>query len=73
MTENKSIICSLEMKALLTASLNTCDHVLHFNFKIADITGSVNTAADFLTELDFEVKEKIRLKIREDIETTPIE
>ena len=47
--------------------------MLQFNFKIADIAGSVNTAADFLSRLELEVTEKIRRKIREVIHTTPIE
>ena len=47
--------------------------MLQFNFKIAHIAGSVNTAAAFLSRLDFKFTEKIRLKIREDIQTTPIE
>ena len=47
--------------------------MLQFNFKIAHIGRSVNTAADFLSRLELKVTEKIRLKIREDIQTTPIE
>ena len=47
--------------------------MLQFNFKIAHIAGSVNTAADFLSRLELKLTEKIRLKIREDIRTTPIE
>ena len=47
--------------------------MLQFNFKIAHIAGSINTAADFLSRLELKVTEKIRLKIREDIQTTPIE
>ena len=43
------------------------------NFEIAHITGSVNIAADFLSQLELKVTEKIRLKIREDVQTTPIE
>ena len=46
---------------------------MQFNFKIAHIAGSVNTAADFLSRLELKVTEKIHLKIREDIHTTPIE
>ena len=41
--------------------------------KIAHFAGSVNTAADFLSRLELKVTEKIRLKIREYIQTTPIE
>ena len=47
--------------------------MLQFNFKIAHIAGSVNTAADFLSRLELKVTERIRLKIKEDVQTTPIE
>ena len=47
--------------------------MLQFNFKIAHIAGSVNTAADFLSRLELKVTEKICLEIREDIQTTTIE
>ena len=47
--------------------------MLQFNFKIAHIAGSVNTAANFLSRLQLKVTEKIHLKIREDVQTTPIE
>ena len=56
-----------------TSTLEGCDYVLQFNFKKSHIAGSVNTAADFLSRLELKVTEKIRLKIREDIQTTPIE
>ena len=52
---------------------NACDYVLQFSFKIAHIAGSVNTAADFLSRLELKVTERIRLKIREYVQTTPIE
>ena len=47
--------------------------MLQFNFRIAHIAGSVNTAADFFSRLELKVTERIRLKIREDVQTTPIE
>ena len=47
--------------------------MLQLNFKIAPIAGSVNTASDFLSRRELKVTEKIRLKIREDIHTTPFE
>ena len=47
--------------------------MLQFNFKITNIAGSLNTAADFLSRLELKLTVKIRLKIREDIHTTPIE
>ena len=73
LTDNKSVTRFFQAKAIPPALWNACDYVLQFNFKIAHIAGSVNTAADFLSRLEPKVTEKIRLKIREDIHTTPIE
>ena len=73
LTDNKSVTRFFQAKAIPPALWNACDYVLHFNFKIAHIARSVNTAADFLSRLELKVTEKICLKIREDIQTTPIE
>ena len=73
LTDNKSVTRFFQTKAIPPALWNACDYVLQFNFKIAHIAGSVNTAADFLSRLEPKVTEKIRLRIREDIQTTPIE
>ena len=73
LTDNKSVTRFFQTKAIPPTLWNACDYVLQFNFKIAHIAGSVNTAADFLSRLELKVTEKISLKIREDIQTTPIE
>ena len=73
LTDNKSVTRFFETKAIPPSLWNACDYVLQFNFKIAHIAGSVNTAADFLSRLELKVTERIRLKIREDVQTTPIE
>ena len=73
MTDNKSVTRFFQTKAIPPALWNACDYVLQFNFKIAHIAGSVDTAADFFSRLELKVTEKTRLKIREDIHTTPIE
>ena len=73
LTDNKSIKRFFQTKAIPPFLWKACDYVLQFNFKIAHITGSVNTAADFLSRLELKVTDKIRLKIREDVQTTPIE
>ena len=62
LTDNKSVTRFFQTKAIPPALWNACDYVLHFNFKIAHIAGSVN--ADFLSRLELKVAEKIRLKIR---------
>ena len=73
LTDNKSVTRFFQTKAIPPTLWNASEYVLQFNFKIAHIAGSVNTAADFLSRLEHKVTEKIRLKIREDIQTTPIE
>ena len=73
LTDNKSVTLFFQMKAIPPSLWNACDYVLQFNFKIAHIAGSVNTAADFLSRLELRVTEKIHLKTREDVQTTPIE
>ena len=49
------------------------DYVIQFNFTIAHIPGKNNTAADYQSCLEICPKEKLILRIREDISTTPIE
>ena len=73
LTDNKSFTRFLLTEVIPPALWNAYDYVLQVNFKIAHIAGSVNTAADFLSRLQLKVTEKIRLKNREDIQTTPIE
>ena len=73
LTDNKSVTRFFQTKAIPPTLWNACDYVWQFNFKITHIAGSVNTAADFLSRLELKVTEEIRLKIREDIHTTPIE
>ena len=73
LTDNKSVPRFFQTKAIPTSLWNACDYVLQFNFKRAHIAGSVNTAVDFLSRLELRVTEKIHLKIREDVQTTPIE
>ena len=47
--------------------------MLQFNFKRTHVARLVNTASDFLSRLELKVTEKIRFKIREDVQTTLIE
>ena len=73
LTDNMSVTRFFQTKAIPPALWNACDYVFQFNFKIAHIAGSVNTAIDLLSRFELNVTEKIPLKIREDIHTTPIE
>ena len=71
--DNKSVTRFFQTKAIPPSLWNACDYVLHSNFKIAHIAGSVNPATDFFCRLELKLTEEIRLKIREDVQTTPIE
>ena len=73
LTDKKSVNRFLQTKSIPPSLWNACDYVLQFNFEIANIAGSVNRAADFLSSLELKVMEKIHLKIWEDVQTTPIE
>ena len=69
LTDNKSVTRFFQTKAIPPSLWNACDYVLQFNFKVAHIAGSVNTAADILSRLELKVTEKIHLKIREGVQT----
>ena len=73
LTDIKSVARFFQTRAIPTSLWNACGYVLQFNFKIAHIAGSVNTAADFVSRLELKVTEKLLLKIREDVQTTLIE
>ena len=73
LTDNKSVTRFFQTKIIPPALWNACDYVLQFNFIIAHIPGKNNTAADYLSRMEMDPKEKLVLKIREDVETRPIE
>ena len=73
LTDNKSFTRCFQTKAIPPSLWNACEYVLQFTFKRTHIAGSVNTAGDFLSKLELKVTEKILLKIREVVQTTPIE
>ena len=52
---------------------NACDFVIQFNFIIAHIPGKKNTASDDLSRMEMDPTENLVLKIRENVETRPIE
>ena len=52
---------------------NACDYVLQYNFVIAHVAGSMNTAADFLSRTEVDPSEKLEMTICHDIHTNAIE
>ena len=73
LTDNKSVTRFFQTKIIPPSLWNACDYVIQFNFTIAHIPGKNNTAADYLSPLEISPKEKLIIRIREDIPTTPIE
>ena len=72
-TDNKSVTRFFQTKAIAPPLWNASDYVWQFNFRTTHIAGSINTAADFLSRLEFKIMQKIHLNIWEDVQTTPIE
>ena len=73
LTDNKSVTRFFQTKIIPPTLWNACDYVIQFNFTIAHIPGENNTTADHLSRLEISPKEKLILRITEDIPTTPIE
>ena len=73
LTDNKSVTSFFQTKIISPSLWNACDYVIQLNFTIAHIPGKNNTAADYLSRLEISPKKKLKLHIREDIQTTPIE
>ena len=74
LTDNCSVTRFFQTKTTPPSLWNAaCDYVLQFKFRIMHVAGSQNTAADFPSRLKLTLKEKVQLKLRDDILTSPIE
>ena len=73
MTDNRSVTRFFQTKVIPPTLWSACDYVLQFNFHVMHVAGTQNTAADFLSRIDFNPKEKVELKIRNDITIQPIQ
>ena len=75
LTDNKAVTRFFQTKITPSALWNACDYVIQFNFVIAHIPGAQNTAADYLSRLEADPKDKVVMKIRKDkyVQTLPIE
>ena len=70
LTDNKAVTRFFQTKTIPPTLWNACDYVIQFNFVIAQIPGAQNTAADYLSRLEADPKDKLVMKIREDVNTT---
>ena len=72
-TDNRSVTRFFQAKLISPALWNACDYVLQYNFVIAHVAGSMNTAAEFLSGTEVNPVEKLEMSIRNDIQTRAIE
>ena len=72
LTDNKAVRRVFQTKIVPPALWNACDYV-QFNFVIAYIPGAQNRAADYLSRLEADPKNKLVMEIRDDVQTLPIE
>ena len=73
LTDNKAVTSFFQTKIVPPALWNACDYLTQFNVVIAHIPGLQNTAADYLSRLEADPKDKLVMKIRKDVQTLPIE
>ena len=73
LTDNKEVTRFFQTKIVPPALWNACDYVIQFSFVIEHIPGAQNTAADYLSRLEADPKDRLVMKIREDVQTVPIE
>ena len=71
--DNKAVTRFFQTKIIPPALWIACDYVIQSNFVIAHIPGAQKTAADYLSRLEADPKDKLVMKIREDVQTLPIE
>ena len=72
-TNNRLETQIFQAKLIPPALWNACDYNLQYNFVIAHVAGSMNTAADFLSRTEVNPSEKLERSIRNDIDTKAIE
>ena len=73
LTDNKAVTSFFQTKTVPPALWNACNCVIQFSFVIAHIPRVQNTAADYLSRLEGDLEDKLVMKIREDVQTLPIE
>ena len=73
LTDDKAVTRFFQTKFVRPALWKACDYVIQFNFVIAHIPGAQNTAAVYLSRVGADPKDKLVLKIREDVQTLQIE
>ena len=67
MTDNKALTRFFQSKRIPPKLWNYCDQALQFDFVLAHVPGVENPAADYLSRLDINPRDRIHLKLNDEI------
>ena len=67
MTDNKALTRFFQSKRIPPKLWNYCDQALQFDFVLAHVPGVENPAADYLSRIDIHPKDRIHLKLHDEI------
>ena len=73
MTDNKALTRFFQSKRILPKLWNYCDQALQFDFVLAHVPGVENPAADYLSRIDIHPKDRIHLKLHDEIPVFKVE
>ena len=66
-TDNKALTKFFQSKRVPPKLWNDCDQALQFDFVLAHVPGLENPAADYLSRIDIHPKDRIHLKLHDEI------
>ena len=73
MTDNKALTKFFQSKRVPPKLWNDCDQALQFDFVLAHVPGVENPAADYLSRIDIHPKDRIHLKLHDEIPVFKVE
>ena len=73
MTDNKALTRFFQFKRIPPKLWNYCDQALQFDFVLAHVPGVENLAADYLSRIDIHPKDRIHLKLHDEIPVFTVE
>ena len=73
MTDNKALERFFQSKRIPPKLWNSCDQALQFDFVLDHVPGVENPAADYLSRIDIHPKDRIHLKLHDEIPVFKVE
>ena len=73
MTDHRALTRFFQSKRIPPKLWNYCDQALHFDIVLAHVPGVENPAADYLSRIDIHPKDRIHLKLHDEIPVFKVE